>query len=175
MQRLCAQFEIPRRLRIPRARKSSKLAGREFHVPPAIRTPESSGDAEDKLIVRNFRQQDEPSALEPLEEIARNGATRTAPAGSEGHQEAHQQQFVQVGSEKALVDDRWRRAHGEFVAGSEIVIGQEVVDGCVCHWRNGIGENADSQRAPRDHDYPIRWRINPPVSATYAAAGEEPR
>lgn len=170
MLRLCAQFEIPHRLRISRARKPSKVIGREFHIPPAIRTPESSGDAEDKLVVRNFRQQDEPRALKSLEKVARNRATRTALAGSEGHQEAHQPQFVEVRSEKTFVDDRRRRVHGDFVAGSEIVIRQEVVNGCVCHWRNGIGEGADSQRE-REHDYPIRWRINPPVSATYAQPG----
>jgi len=65
LRRICPQPEIPRYLCVTGAGIHSKIIRREAQTSTAVGTPESSCNADDNLLVRNFRQDNETRALEP--------------------------------------------------------------------------------------------------------------
>src|SRR5450432_1225353 len=81
---------------LPRPGEIEEAGSREIHTAPAIWTPESARNSNDKLIVRNFFQDHEARALKPLTQVAGRTMAWHSSSASEGRQEAHHPQLTEV-------------------------------------------------------------------------------
>jgi len=88
LKQISPQLEIPCYLRVTEATKPNKMAHSEIETAPSVGTPESSCDADDNLLTRNIRQNDESRLLESLTEVAWHASAWHPFSTSDGHQEA---------------------------------------------------------------------------------------